>query len=212
MVVKVEETTQIDGLYWKKNFYVGTGVRSFTLVANKGPIVADILFFEDDTYYNEFSLQIGQINRYTFFGKESDVINAEFVDCRANSATLHQKVVMEFSPDPRKHLVIERGIATRFSGFKNTTVRSEPILYATTKENGYEVGNDRTIILKNSTEFPIVNTNKLPLPNEVLQFLLKKEQEVLQKSEKKSHSYSYNTFVNGEMKRINFKPKAIERG
>jgi hypothetical protein len=212
MTVKFEETTRIDGLYWKKNFYVGTGVKSFTLVANKGPIVADILFFEDDTYYNQFSLQIGQINRYTFFGRESDVIKAEFVDCRANSPTLHQKVLMEFSPDPRVHLVIERGIAARFSGFRNTTIRSEPILYATTKDNGYNVGNDRIIIPNNSTEFPIVRTNKLPLPNEALQFLLKKEQEVIQKSENKRPSYSYDTFVNGEMKRINIKPKAIERG
>lgn len=210
MTVKHIERTEIDGVYWKKNFYVGTGVKSYTLVANEGPIVADILFFEDDQYYKDFSLQIGQVNRYTFFGKVSDVIKAEFVDCRDDSPTLHQKTVLEFSPDPRKHLVFERGIAAKFSGFSNTTIRSEPILYAPSEENGYNIGNDRVIIPADSNEFPTVTVNKLPLPNDALEFLLKKEQEVIQKN--KDKEYSYDTFMNGELKRVHVRTKNIERG
>lgn len=205
MSVKFIDETTLEGLYWKKNFYVGTGVKSFTLVSNEGPIVADILFFEDDSYYKDFSLQIGQVDRYTFFGKETDVIKGEFVDCREDSPTLHQKYLMEFSPDPRKHLVIERGIAKKFTGFSNITIRSEPILYATSKDNGYKLGNDRIVIPWDSSEFPVVCTNKLPLPKEALQFLLKKEQEVINKTDK--HPYSFDTFVNGELKTINVKPK-----
>ncbi|NPC91255.1 dTDP-4-dehydrorhamnose 3,5-epimerase [Bacillus sp. WMMC1349] len=201
---KIEETS-IKGLYWNRNFYVGTGVESYTLVANEGPIVTDFLFFEDDSYYEDFSLQIGQVDRYTFIGQQNSLIKAEFVDCRMNSPTLHHRVVMEFNPDPRKHLFIERGIAKKFTGFSNTTIRSEPILYATTENNGYNLGNDRVIIPSDSNQFPIVSINKLPLPKEALQFLLKKEQEVIEKNKK--HAYSFDIFLNGKMKRINVTPK-----
>jgi len=205
--IKSIENTNIDGLYWKKNYYVGTGVKSFTLVSNEGPIVSDFLFFKDDSYYKDFSLQIGQVDRYTFIGKESDVIKAEFVDCREDSPTLHQKVIMEFTPDPRKHLVIERGIAKKFTGFSNTIIRSEPILYAPlqNKDNGFNIGNDRIIVPVSANEFPVVSINKLPLPKEALQFILKKEQETIAKNIKSS--YSFDTFINGEMKRVNVKPK-----
>lgn len=200
------EKTNIQGLYWKKNYYVGTGIRSYTLVANEGPIVTDVFFFEDDTHYKNFYLHIGQIDRFTFIGNENQTITAEFIDCRENSPTLHQKLTMEFTPDPRKHLVIERGIAKRFLGLKNTTIRSEPILFATNENNGYIVGNDRLIFSEktNAKEFPKVNINKLPLPKEALQFLLKKEQEVLKTGEKPP--FSYKAYIDGELRRIQMKP------
>ncbi|PFR36723.1 dTDP-4-dehydrorhamnose 3,5-epimerase [Bacillus thuringiensis] len=205
MSIQINEYTDIEGLYWKKNFFVGTGINSFTLVSNEGPIISDFLFFEDDSYFKNFSLQIGQIDRYTFIGKKDDVIKAEFIDCREHSPTLHQKVTFEFTPDPKKHLVIERGIAKRFTGFSNTIIRSEPILYAPSKDNDYNVGNDRIYISENSNEFPVVSVNVLPLPKEALQFLLKKEQEVIKKN--KQRSFSVDTFFNGEKKRINLKSK-----
>ncbi|KKB34127.1 hypothetical protein [Bacillus thermotolerans] len=199
--------TEIEGLYWDRNYYAQTGEDSYTLVANKGPLVSDILHFKKDKYHAYF-LSIGQINRYTFFGDPTQTIKASFIDCRTTSKTLHKKVEMTFTPDPTKHLYIERGIAEHFENLKNITVRSEPIWFATNKPNGYNLGEDTIVIPLNTpaNEFPMVFPNELPLPNEALQFVLKREQEVIKSKEKYRHSVDLT--LEDRTYRLSLTPKA----
>jgi hypothetical protein len=205
----LNEKLGLEGLEWIRNYFIGTGIKSYTLVANKGPIVSDLLYFENDKYFTDFNLQIGQVDRFTFVGDINQSIKGEFIDCRIDSPTLHEKVCIEFHPDPRKHLYIERGIAKRFEGLNNVTIRSEPILFATKVPNGYNIGNDRILFKKNTlkSDVPAIYPNKLPLPNEAIQFLLKREQEYLK--ENKNHEFQLDAVINGENYRLNLKPKEV---
>lgn len=204
---ELNEKLSIEGLEWVRNYFIGTGIKSYTLVANKGPIISDFFYFENDGYFNDFSLQVGQVDRYTFIGNPKQTITAEFIDCRIDSPTLHKKIRLEFKPDPRKHLYIERGIAKRFEGLIDVTVRSEPILFATKVENGYNLGNDRLLFKETieKSDIPAVYTNKLPLPSEAIQFLLKREQEFLK--HKEPNDFQFDTVLNGQHYRLSLKPK-----
>lgn len=204
--LKIQEKTEIDGLHWGKNYYVQTGRESYTLVANKGPLITDMIYFPDNVF-DTFTLQIGQTDRYTFIGDPEQEIVGIFVDCRKDSPTLHKRVILKFKPDPKKHLYIERGIAKRFEGIKNITIRSEPVWYTSQNNPQYNVGNDRIIIPRQAEnhEFPVVQINELPLPDEALQVILKREQQILK--DKKPFKQSFDALINGEIKRITLKKK-----
>ncbi|MBB6449719.1 dTDP-4-dehydrorhamnose 3,5-epimerase [Geomicrobium halophilum] len=198
----------IPGVYWEKNFFAETGENSYTLVANKGPLVTDLFHYKENSY-KSYALSVGQINRYTFFGKSDQVISAKLVDCRSSSENLHKKIEFNFKPDPTQCLVVERGIAEYFEGLDNISVRSEPILFSTNKPNGHDLGDDSIAIPldKLDNEFPIISPSELPLPNEALQFMLKREQEVI-KSGKNVKSTS-NLYLNNKFYKISLQPKPL---
>ncbi|KPC98090.1 hypothetical protein LR69_03713 [Geobacillus sp. BCO2] len=208
MELRILEKSDINGLYWGKNYYVQTGQESFTLVANPGPLISDMIYFSIDST-DHFTIQVGQIDRFTFFGDPEQEITGLFVDCRKGSPTLHKKVELKFKPDPRKHLYIERGIAKMFTNMKNITVRSEPIWFSTNVNTEYNIGNDRLIVPRDTEleNFPIVQINELPLPNRALQVILEREQQILR--ENKEYQQSFDLYMGGSRSRVTIKKRKL---
>ncbi|MBB3908360.1 dTDP-4-dehydrorhamnose 3,5-epimerase [Anoxybacillus sp. UARK-01] len=207
MELKIMDSSDINGVFWCKNYYVQTGQESFTLVANSGPLISDMIYFSINST-DHFIIQVGQIDRFTFFGDPNQEITGLFVDCRKGSPTLHKKVELKFKPDPTKHLYIERGIAKLFTNIKNITVRSEPIWFSTNVNTEYSIGNDR-LIVPSDTElenFPIVQINELPLPNRTLQVILQREQRILR--EGGEYKQSFDLYMEGVKNRITIKKRS----
>ncbi|ADI28003.1 dTDP-4-dehydrorhamnose 3,5-epimerase family protein [Geobacillus sp. C56-T3] len=206
METMVLEKTFINGVFWVKNYYVQTGQESFTLVANPGPLISDMIYFVVDST-NHFTIQVGQIDRFTFFGDPEQEIMGLFVDCRKGSPTLHKKVELKFKPDPRKHLYIERGIAKMFTNMKNITIRSEPIWFSTNVNIEYNIGNDSLIVPMDTElgDFPVVQINELPLPNRVLKVILEREQQILRQN--KEFQQSFDLYMGGSRSRITIKKR-----
>ncbi|MEV5864339.1 hypothetical protein AB0L83_32040 [Streptomyces sp. NPDC052071] len=189
------------GLHWERNFFAETGERSYTLVANEGPLVSDFHYYAYDS--GDYLLHVGSLNRFTFFGDPDQEITAEFVDCRKGSPSLHQLVRLDFTPDPRKVLHIAQGIAMKFSGMRNILVRSEPVWFApSSATTNYNVGNDQTYVPAETpaSHFPKVSVNDLPLPPEALQIILKRQQEILRNGD--SYDTAFDVAVNGEISRF----------
>jgi dTDP-4-dehydrorhamnose 3,5-epimerase len=203
---RILEKSPLQGLHWGKNYYVQTGKDSYTLIANRGPLITDMHFYTKDST-GHFMIQVGQIDRLTFLGDPSQEITATFVDCRKESKTFQKLVEIKFTSDPTRHLFIERGIAKMFSGMKNVTVRSEAIWFSSRDNADYKVGNDRILVPVNTPlhEFPAVTINKLPLPNEVLQLILKREQKILK--EDKPYSQCFDIVKGQGKKRITISKK-----
>lgn len=157
--------TSILGLHWERNFFAETGDRSYTLVANEGPLVSDFHYYAYES--GDYLLHVGHLNRFTFFGDPKQEITAEFVDCRKGSPSLHELVRLDFTPDPRKVLHVAQGIAMKFSGMRDILVRSEPVWFApSSATTSYNVGNDQTFVPGETpaSRFPEVSVNDLPLP------------------------------------------------
>ncbi|BBG28002.1 dTDP-4-dehydrorhamnose 3,5-epimerase family protein [Sulfuracidifex tepidarius] len=55
-------------------------------------------------------------------------IIGEFVDCRANSPTLHKRIRIEFDADPDFSLKIPAGVAHLFMNLAGVVTRNEPVL------------------------------------------------------------------------------------
>lgn len=172
--------TSIPGLTWAGNYCAETGPKSYTIVANPGPLVTDFHLWLRDAY-EAYILHIGQEDRFTFIGELTQEVSARFVDCRRDSPSLHEEAVMSFTPDPRKVLHIPPGVAMYFEGLRNVTVRSEPVWFAPSGVTPYQVGNDqiRIPVGTSAGDFPTVSVNDLPLPREVLQIICKRQQEML---------------------------------
>lgn len=181
-------TESIPDLRWANNYCAETGSESYTIVANPGPLVTDFHLWLRDSY-EAYILHVGQEDRFTFIGDPNREITGHFVDCRKGSASLHARVTMNFAPDPRQVLHIPQGVAAWFGGLMHVTVRSEPIWFAPSKKTPYEVGNDQIRIADSTdtSEFPEISVNDLPLPDQVLQLICKRQQKMLRDGD------SYNT-------------------
>jgi len=191
----------IPGLNWEKNFYAETGSASYTLVANPGPLVSDFHFFRRGEM-SDFVVHRGHTTRYTFLGDPAQEITATFVDCRRGSPSLHSSVTLEFTPDPRRVLNIPQGVAMRFTGLMNVTLRSEPIWFAPAKDNGYQVGNDQVRVAPGTPfdRFPVLSVNDLPLPGEVLQIILARQQQMLRDGA--GYDVAYEVAVDGALHEV----------
>ncbi|WP_266171127.1 hypothetical protein [Dyella subtropica] len=127
------------------------------------------------------SLHVGQVDRLTFFGPADTLIRAFFVDCRRGSPTLHQRVDLTLHPDPRFHLVIERGIGHLLYNKSSVTVRNETLWYAALDNPDYDLSNDSMNfrVDDDPANWPVVDVNDLPLPDAVLQYVLSTQQRAL---------------------------------
>ncbi|MEU6701784.1 hypothetical protein [Pseudonocardia sp. NPDC046786] len=176
------ETVGISGLRWESNYCAETGPASYTLVANPGPLVTDFHLWLRDSY-EAYVLHVGQEDRLTFIGPPDRTIAARFVDCRRSLIDSGQRSLIAFSfvPDPRRVLHVPQGIAMHFAGLCNVTVRSEPVLFAPSKQTAYEPGNDQIRISTATSpkDFPSIEVNDLPLPAAVLQSICRREQDML---------------------------------
>ncbi|MFC4161888.1 hypothetical protein [Chitinimonas lacunae] len=120
------EGTAIDGLHWEAN-QADTFDSTVLVSSSERPPVCDIATHQRHFTCQGYSLHAGQIERLTFFGPAGQLIRGDFIDCRRDSPTRHQRISLVFEPSTQRKLVIERGIAYLFSNMGNIVVRNEPI-------------------------------------------------------------------------------------
>jgi len=194
--------TSIEGLDWRPNLVVNSGPRSFYVIENPGGGVTDIVFYPKVLKAAWYGVHIGQVDRLTFFGSAETKIKGYFLDCRKGSKTLHQKEEMDFIPDPRKHLFIDRGIGHVFSGLVNVTVRVESIWYMSDNNPDYDLANDTLTfrVDEDPSKYPVVEVNDLPVPDEVLQYVLSQQQAAFASGQKKG--FKTRTSIDGQVKYV----------
>jgi dTDP-4-dehydrorhamnose 3,5-epimerase len=210
--------TRIDGLEWRENLVAQTPNDDrgshYYVIANTSSGISDILYYPYDEPPTWLGLHIGQDDMLTFLGDPNIQILGHFVDCRAGSRTLHRRVILQFSPNPTKHLFIHRGIAHTFTGIANVTVRTESAYFMPEEDvsaedsSYYELSSDSTMFRGDDdpSSFPTVHPNPLPLPDEALSFILHRQQEVIS-VRKELVPFSNVTVLNGEEQRIRLTPK-----
>ncbi len=206
---EIVEKTAIDGLEWRANYVARSGPDSYYVIQNPGPGVTDILFYSEDIHESWYGVHIGQIDRITFLGDLDNTIRGTFLDCRFNSPTLHQKIELTFKPDPTKHLYISPGIAHAFSGLKNITVRNESIWFMAENNPDYDLANDTFTfrIDEDPSNFPCLVINRLPIPDEVLHYILSEQQQAIR--EGRHRSFSTRTLIGGDIKYVKISPIGV---
>jgi dTDP-4-dehydrorhamnose 3,5-epimerase len=203
------EKTDIPGLEWRSNYVIQSGPRSYYVIENEGGGVTDVIYYPKEVKSEWYGLHIGQVDRLTFFGSPNTKIHGYFIDCRKKSEKAdHKKYEMDFNPDPTRHLFIERGIAHTFDGLENVTVRVESIWYMSQDNPDYELANDTLVfrIDEEESKYPSVTINELPIPDEVLQYVLNRQQNGV-KEGTITNKLITRTSLNGEQKRIVLTPK-----
>jgi dTDP-4-dehydrorhamnose 3,5-epimerase len=194
----------IPGLHWDANLCAETADRSHTLVAAPASLVSDVHFFRRDAY-DDFVVHVGHSTRFTFLGAPGQPLTGDFVDCRRGSPTLRRAVRLEFTPDPRRVLHVAQGIAMRFQGLTNITVRTESTWFASSPADNphdaghHDIGNDQIRVPTDTppSSFPSLSVNELPLPPHVLQILMRRRLEILRDGG--SYDTTFDVAVGGEM-------------
>lgn len=222
MEVRRIAATRIEGLEWRENLIAQTTDdyrgSHYYVIANTSSGISDILYYLYDPPPTWLGFHIGQDDMLTFLGDPNIQIQGHFVDCKAGSPTLHRRVILQFSPDPTKHLFIHRGIAYTFTGMANVTVRTESAYFmpqegASDEETSYyELSSDTTMFRGDDdpSSFPTVQPNPLPLPDAALSFILHRQQEIV-RERKELVPFSNVTVLGGEDQRVRLAPKSRPR-
>lgn len=190
--------SSILGLHWETNHCAETDDQSYALITTH-PVVSDLHFFRRDAY-DHYVVHVGHSTRFTFLGASDQLIIGDFVDCRRGSPSLRRSARLEFGPDPRSALHVGQGIAMRFRGLKNVTVRTEPTWFDSAREDSRcDVANDQVKIPTDTpaSSFPSLSVNDLPLPPHVLQILMQRQQEILRNGG--SYDTTFDVAVAGGM-------------
>jgi dTDP-4-dehydrorhamnose 3,5-epimerase-like enzyme len=172
--------TNIVGLHWETNNYEYDGDLCLFIVSSSSDSeMVDLVTHDAGFKYGHYGIHVGQIDRLTFFGSPDQVIVGRFVDCRRDSPTLHKTECFKFNPNPKRKLIIERGIAHTFENLGHVVTRDEPIWYVAEKNPDYNLANDVINFPLNSkeSEYPVVTPNNLPIPAQCYQFTLARQQE-----------------------------------
>ncbi|MED5049221.1 dTDP-4-dehydrorhamnose 3,5-epimerase family protein [Bacillus siamensis] len=202
------EKTEIEGLFFQKNLYTCSPDEKYShVIASDGPGISDMVTHSNQFSYQHYGIHIAQVDRLTFFGDRTQKIIGHFVDCRKDSPTLHKKVVLEYYPDPKKMLYIDRGIAHTFDGLENVLTRDEPIWYLSTGNIHYNMANDVVNVDRNESieNFPILEVNKYPIPKQAYEYALKVQQHNMKDLQEFPHRFQIQ--LDGEMRYVNLKPK-----
>lgn len=169
----------IEGLNWCSNLIASQTDSSIHLIENIGSGVTEIThYYNADEYSGWFAVHLGQIDKLTFFGDPSKNIRGAFIDCRKNSPTLHKRVDISFTPDPTKHIYIDRGIGHLFYHKTGVTIRVETLLYVSENNPDFNFVNDSINFRGDEliANLPVFQINELPLPSEVSEYILVQQQ------------------------------------
>jgi dTDP-4-dehydrorhamnose 3,5-epimerase-like enzyme len=205
--IKDVQKTTIDGLEWHPNYFTTFDNDAYYIIETREGGIVEILFYANAQKATWFGVHTGQRDQLTFFGDPRARIHGTFLDCRKDSPTLHRKQKLSFKPDPTKHLFIDRGIAHAFSFPRNITVRVEPIWFMAENNEDYDLVNDHLSfrIDENPSNYPKLTINTLPVPDEVLRYVLTEQQKAI--LEGRTKGFSMRTLLRGEVKRITVKRK-----
>ena len=109
--------------------------------------------------HDAYGLHLGQEDRLTFLGPESQSVTLHLLDCRSELPSLGRRFTFEFAPTPSKVLVIPNGVAHAFDGLENVFTLNQPKIYSDNEED-YSPGNDVTDLPLNTAEVPVFVTSR----------------------------------------------------
>ncbi|MGF6603331.1 hypothetical protein P3T23_008085 [Paraburkholderia sp. GAS448] len=181
---------------------------SLKVLSSPGPLVSDFVTHGPEFEYSTYGIHVGQDDRLTFFGSPRRQIVGHFVDCRDGSATLHDAVSCSFEPSPHRRLIIPRGVAHTFDNLAGIVTRDEPVWYSAEQNPHWNVNNDLISILRNKSDFPVVQTNPHRLSDELHVYMTRLSQAVLDKP--KPYSTRFNLLIDGREQYVMFQENAWE--
>jgi hypothetical protein len=189
----------IDGLELSPNNIVFSEITNIKglmvnkLVSSDGSLISDYVIQGKNFDNNNYEIHIGQDDRLTFFAdNQSNFIIGYFIDCRENSNTLGNKVVLHFHPALIRKLIIPRGVAHSFDNLEKIIIRNEPIWYSDFYNQDWDIKNDLVSFLRDEKNIPKVKTNKYILSEEGHVSFSKMQQEILRNVMEYSFKYKNN--------------------
>jgi len=117
MILQQNRLAEILGLGWLGNERrVRSNGRAITFFPTLEPV--NLIFKGDRPFsYGHYGVHLGQEDRLVFLGPEANTVTGYFIDCRLGSPTLHERLVLEFKPDPSRMLCVPPGVAHTFDTF-----------------------------------------------------------------------------------------------
>jgi dTDP-4-dehydrorhamnose 3,5-epimerase-like enzyme len=106
----------IQGLRWRHLSSMNNGIDSVVIPLPTTDLVHIVFHGEEPFAHGRYGLHRGLEDHLIFLGAPQQLAKGYFVDCRLDSPTLHQRVALNFHPDPTRALVIPCGVA---HGFEN---------------------------------------------------------------------------------------------
>lgn len=165
---EVLEATAIQGLYWIRSYRIRTAARSGIIIQNPGQENVSVVYHADDFTtsrhggYDVYGIHLGQVDMLTFLATDGRIMTGHFVDCRADSPTLHEQVTIHFGGDPDRALVIERGIAQ----LVGMVTLNQPRLYFDFSNPDFKSATDVLNVARGTPieRFPVVHVNRYLAP------------------------------------------------
>lgn len=119
----------IAGLRWERNWRLPNGGQSYVVpFASVRPF--NVVFHGNQPFaYGHYGIHLGQQDSLTFLGSSTQVIDAQFLDCRRGSPTERARLAISFVPSSEWRLSIPPGIAHTFSGLENVTTINDYSIY-----------------------------------------------------------------------------------
>lgn len=163
--LSIPNDCKISGIAWKKHFCLSTGKES-GIVPLLDPYPMYVVDHGSKEYsHDAFGLHMGQEDRLTFLGSANKRIRLDLLDCRKDSPTLHNRHTIEFSPDPRRYLVIPNGVAHAFTGLEDIYTVNRPAVLAEDWIN-YDSSNDVIDWPLSKKPYPVLDVWKKYVPQE----------------------------------------------
>lgn len=163
--------------------------------------------------YEQFGIHLGQEDRLVFLGPRQQVISAEFVDCRYGSATLHQRVAAELSPDSERLLVIPRGVAHRLVGLEGIFTLNIPKIFLPIKRANpdYQPAADVLNVRQDSRSFPVVRVNDTEASDEAYEVLVRLQKLSIAKGPHEFPAVEEFCLASGGRARVTFRRRVKRR-
>lgn len=202
----------IDGLQFERNLVqdIQGPAHWFArkLSSSTGPLISDFVTHEANFSYSTYGIHVGQDDRLTFMGNNGKRIQADFVDCRRGSPTLHHKVSIRFAPTLERRLIIPRGVAHTFDDLEYIVTRDEPVWYSDKDNPDWNIDNDLISVMRESdlASFPIVRANEFRLPDEAHLLLSRISQTLLENP--RAYMARFKLTIGSEEKYVMFEPRS----
>ena len=178
------EGCEIPGFAFAVNSFFASAPNSWCVLPSTPSCVMDMVLYEFQTDRREVhGMHTRHEVLHTFMDRTGDQVFLDLLDLRSDSATFRDTAELTITCDPRFHVRIPAGVAYRYRGYGNFTIRVEYALFMDENEPRRDlppIGSDwltiqgGDLILRDG-----VVTPKIPAPPEGLWFLLRKELETL---------------------------------
>jgi dTDP-4-dehydrorhamnose 3,5-epimerase-like enzyme len=182
----------IAGLFFEKLPSIQTGEHSKII-----PILYGCPFYIVDHgvseyNFNSYGLHKGQEDNLIFLGDPQKKIQAEFVDFRAGSPTLHKKVKLQLTPLSSQKLIIPQGVAHAFWGLEGVFTLNRPRLFLSNRET-YVPAHDTHDWPVENHNYPTMQCNTILAQDDYYEYMKKRQKNAFSKDIKQSTPTSFIT-------------------